>query len=352
MQSAIKQKEQRMDIEKIRDCRDKHKNRLFKKANVISVGLGYKVKGKEKTSELCLVVGVTKKVDRRSVSRHDLIPDELDGVKLDVVEVGYFKSLASEDLDPTQKHRPSPSGVSISHKNTAIGTGTFGCIVKKNGERFILSNNHILAASNDARIGDAIYQPGTHDGGTLNDQIGILDDFISISFNNTGGVIMGSPTCIVAKAAAIVANIFAKLLGRKHRLMAVNPKPAINYADCALARPINDGDILNDIIQIGAPVGVVSPALGMELKKYGRTSKYSTGTVLQVEATVRVSYGPNKMATFTDQIITGVLGKGGDSGSVALDLNNNLVGLLYAGSNITTVLSPMIKIFALLNISL
>ncbi len=47
---------------------------------------------------------------------------------------------------------------------------------------FILSNNHVLANSNTAAIGDPILQPGSHDGGTLtNDHIADLADFIPIS---------------------------------------------------------------------------------------------------------------------------------------------------------------------------
>ena len=67
------------------------------------------------------------------------------------------------DIDRTKYIRPAPGGVSIGHKD--ITAGTLGMLVqdKETGEILILSNNHILANSNDAKIGDRIMQPGPHD---------------------------------------------------------------------------------------------------------------------------------------------------------------------------------------------
>jgi len=58
--------------------------------------------------------------------------------------------------------------------------------------------------------------------------------------------------------------------------------------------------------------------------------------VLDVNATVKVSYGIF-ILTMQNQIITNYMAKGGDSGSALLDMNRNLVGLLFAGSSYVTV---------------
>ncbi len=42
-------------------------------------------------------------------------------------------------------------------------TGTLGSLVTKNGKQYILGNNHVLARSNAARIGEAIMQRGYGD---------------------------------------------------------------------------------------------------------------------------------------------------------------------------------------------
>src|SRR3546814_11925718 len=47
----------------------------------------------------------------------------------------------------------------------------------------MLSNNHVLANSNDSAVGDAILQPGTADGGAdPADRIAPLARFVEISF--------------------------------------------------------------------------------------------------------------------------------------------------------------------------
>ncbi len=51
----------------------------------------------------------------------------------------------------------------------------------------MLSNNHVLANSNDATAGDAILQPGPADGGRLGpDTIAVLERFCPIEFAPTG----------------------------------------------------------------------------------------------------------------------------------------------------------------------
>ena len=51
------------------------------------------------------------------------------------------------------------------------------------GQRLILSNNHVLANSNDAQVGDTVVQPGSIDGGhAVSDKIAELERFVPIEF--------------------------------------------------------------------------------------------------------------------------------------------------------------------------
>jgi delta-aminolevulinic acid dehydratase/porphobilinogen synthase len=72
----------------------------------------------------------------------------------------------------------------VGHFN--ITAGTLGCLVKKTAvdddEIFILSNNHVLADSNQAQIGNDIIEPSKLDGGT--DPIAKLTDFKTIFLDN------------------------------------------------------------------------------------------------------------------------------------------------------------------------
>jgi hypothetical protein len=92
--------------------------------------------------------------------------------------------------------------------------------------------------------------------------------------------------------------------------------------------------------------------LGMAINKSGRTTGFTTGEIEQVDVTVNVQYGEGKMAQFTDQLMAGPMSQGGDSGSAVLNQNNQLVGLLFAGSDTSTIINRIQNVFAALGVSL
>ena len=99
--------------------------------------------------------------------------------------------------------RPVPGGISIGH--TEITAGTFGCLVKRGSDTYILSNNHVIANSNDAQVGDVIIQPGPVDGGTSPaDDIARLAEFIPMSYQ--GDERDGGSTCPIATGFASGLN--------------------------------------------------------------------------------------------------------------------------------------------------
>jgi len=333
-----------MDIQKLVVVQKKNEKKLLKKANVVSVGYGYKFIDGKVTDEVVLIVGVTNKVSVRGLKKKDIVPKSIDDVNTDVQQVGKIKAL---QFDPTQRHRPAPPGSSLGHFN--ITSGTFGAVVKRNELKVILSNNHVLADSNNGQKGDAIYQPGPYDSGTSSDTIASLYDFVPISF---GGDVI-PPKCPVAKIVAKISNFCARVIGSKHRLYAVKSFQSLtNIVDAALALPIVPKDIKADIAEIGKPVGLKEATLGMEVQKFGRTTHYTKDIVVQLNVTTSVSYGSAGTAIFEKQIMAGPMSAGGDSGSTVLDMDNNLIGLLFAGSDQVTILNPIQDVFKLLNITL
>jgi hypothetical protein len=50
--------------------------------------------------------------------------------------------------------------------------------------------------------------------------------------------------------------------------------------------------------------------------------------------------------------MAGAMSQGGDSGSAVLDEENNLVGLLFAGSDTTTIINRIQNVFSALDITL
>ena len=73
--------------------------------------------------------------------------------------------------------------------------------------------------------------------------------------------------------------------------------------------------------------------------------------IQQIDVTADVDYGSGRTARFTDQLLAGPMSQGGDSGSAVLDDGNRLVGLLFAGSDSTTIINHIEHVFAALNIS-
>ena len=172
-------------------------------------------------------------------------------------------------VDRTKRYRPAPGGVSVGHRD--ITAGTLSCWVKKAGQLYLLSNNHVLANVNAGKKGDPILQPGAADGGTAVDELGKLYKFVPISLTETSG-------CPFANVITSVTNFFARLFGRKTRLKAFIPGEP-NLVDCAIAEPTRqfpyrDEDVLDAILEDdGALVkiaGEAEPEIGLAVKKSGR----------------------------------------------------------------------------------
>lgn len=316
---------------------------LMSKSNVVATGIGYKKASGKETEELCIVCSVESKKAKASLSKKDLIPKQIGDVVTDVLPNGPF--LARQN--PTGRFRPAPGGVSIGHVN--ITAGTLGCLVERDGTLYILSNNHVLANSNNASTGDPILQPGPTDGGrNPQDKIAELTDFVPITFEEGPD----QPDCPTASAVASVLNALASVSGSATRLKPHRIQQTENMVDAAIAQPLDPNDVENEILDIGSPAGVNEGVLGMQIKKSGRTTGFTTGVIQQVDVTVRVNYGANKVATFVDQLMAGSMSQGGDSGSAVLDNDDNIVGLLFAGSDTSTIINRIQHVFTALGVSL
>jgi hypothetical protein len=124
-------------------------------SNILGVGYGAKMVGSTSIEELAVRVYVRAKRAATHLRADERIPDQVNGRPTDVIAVDDLSALA----------RPVRCGVSVGHID--ITAGTLGAVVERGGgdeERYLLSNNHVLANSNEAEVGDPILEPGPVDG--------------------------------------------------------------------------------------------------------------------------------------------------------------------------------------------
>ncbi|HEV8263629.1 MAG TPA: CARDB domain-containing protein [Gemmatimonadales bacterium] len=243
------------------------------------------------------------------------LPAALDGVPVTTQVTGLFMAFS----DPTKRQRPAPMGFSVGHP--AITAGSIGArVIDPSGNVFVLSNNHVLANSNDAAIGDPALQPGPFDGGTAADEIGTLFAFQAIDFSG------GNNTIDAAIALSNTTNL-----------------DNVTPTDDGYGMP--GGGIYGDANGDGV-FDDRGALLGLNVQKYGRTTKLTHGQITGINATVDICYEVLiifciKSARFVDQLIIepGGFSGGGDSGSLIVsdDVNKSPVGLLFAGSSTQTI---------------
>ena len=294
------------EIAEITEVIEAHEREIFKYENVVGVGAGFKTAKGKLTRDIGLVVFVEKKMPKAEVLARGIVPKEIDGKKTDVVEVGRIEALPFKG-----SYRPAFPGCSIGHYR--ITAGTFGCMVQdKRTHAFkILSNNHVLANTNAARIGDPVLQPGRYDGGVYpRDMIARLEKYVPLSAST------------------------------------------YNLVDAAVAQPINLRYVIASIARLGIPTGTAQARLGWTVHKAGRTTQLTSGRVTATNASVKVGYGGGITLLFHNQILTTSIGAGGDSGSLLVDPYKRAVGLLFAGSSTITVHNHITNVLMALGVEM
>ncbi len=202
--------------------------------------------------------------------------------------------------------------------------GTLGSLIEdSSGRQYVLSNNHVLARSDHATVGDAIIQPG------------LIDNSCTPNGDGPGTTPVASLTAWLPLSAATT------------------------NADAAIAQ-VGSGTVstTGSILELGArqadgtlaaaPPGVSSTAgkgetgpLGLTIAKSGRTTGLTCGAITAVNVDVTVDYfddcaetKPYLTKTFTNQIgLTGTaFSDAGDSGALVVDASNaEPVGLYFTG---------------------
>lgn len=310
----------------------KSRGKILSYKNVVGVGVGYKHKGEEDTGEPALIVYVEKKLLPSDMSRRNLVPQTIDGLETDIVEIGRVKMLGVR----TSRERPCQPGVSVAHyKSTA---GTLGAVVKDRATKqlMVLSNNHVLANGSSiqeirARTGDPILQPGPYDGGKMDDRIGTLYRYVPLEKN------VSKSDCPVALAMSSWATRVLNIVKPDYEIRLYKRFKAENTVDCALAKLDSLEIAMASIMEIGDIREISEAKPGDRVQKSGRTTGLTKGVVKSVGTTLQVEMKEDEKVWFSDQVVTDMPSQPGDSGALVLKENRDVVGLLFAGSEKLTV---------------
>jgi hypothetical protein len=221
------------------------------------------------------------------------------------------------------------SGGSILDQDGAFCCGgTLGALVQDgDGVQHVLSNNHILARTNRASLGEDVVQPGRIDVGCAQvsaDVVADLSAYVPISFT------------------------------------------ADNQVDAAMAQ-VRAGAVSANgaILDVGVPSATpLAPSVGLGVKKSGRTTGLTTGTITATDVTVTIGYtkkcspgGRTMAARFINQfrVDSGAFSGDGDSGSLIVEnvpTEARPVGLLFAGSSNSTLANPVAAVLSALDVTM
>jgi hypothetical protein len=290
--------------------------------NVVGVGVGRKlVKGKP-TARQAVRLYVAQKLHADVVRPEQRLPGVIEGVQTDVVELGRLRAQAPVPSS-RKRRRPANPGSSIGFQLAGpsadlLMAGTLGAVVARDGQRFILSNNHVLAHENRLAVGAAIFQPGLLDrGDPATDTIAALSVFTPL--------VASGPNRVDCAIAAIQAS----------SLVATRPLSGVRK------------------LRSATPVAATE---GMSVEKVGRGSGHTTGVVFDVSADLTLAYDMGDLL-FVDQILIrspdGHFSDYGDSGALVVDTDSGrAVGLLIGGDGQYSVANHIEDVLTELGLSL
>jgi len=362
--------------------KQKHEKELLLRRLALGCSVGYKAKSGKMTDELCVIVYVYPK---QSEPAEELIPPQINGVKTDIQEskpMGAYAACASY-VSPSYDPLICSRLECMNEQKKAILSQR---IVNKVDYAYIRSVSREDIVSVAEQTGLFLEQ--------LREQLE-FDRRFGEPFRGPGGSI-GHYNVPIERIHP-GANKFMQEL-RKH----VVSKPT-ERSKPPLDGKRQDGPVLvpTEVAGLGRFTGrIADPRLGMKVRMSGATSGVKEGTIVGIDASLFIDYPPwmsrddlspslepvfspmigeigarfpldvlgfvesgipirfppepencplaksqrvnhRRRAFFTGQIVTTKMASRGDSGASLYDMEMNVVGMLFAGSESFTFFHPM-----------
>lgn len=329
--------EGRLSRAEIRPVKERIEDELLARPNVSGVDINEKITDGRKTGQLSIVVYVNEKLPKSKLRKGEEIPAEIDGIPTDVQQevVELQNSFAAvldlvAQIDAT-KYATIHGGIGmgpcrsihldppdVPSSGNYVFVGTLGAIVKDrtSGAHMGLTNFHVACVDSGWTVGDTMAQPSLVDGGHCP-----ADRFATLT------------------RAQLNENV-----------------------DCAVVTIDTSKTVDCTIEGIGDPKGTVAATIGTAVRKRGRTTELTFGTIDSIDVSVSIPYGDglgtvnlkHQIRVVPDTTHNARFSDHGDSGSVVVDGNNNVLGLLFGGTNSgsATFLNPIQKVLDALNVDL
>lgn len=315
----------REELAAIKPVKEAIEDDLLARPGVVGVDIGEKVSHGKKTGEPSILVFVEQKKPVKSLPPEEVVPPEVDGVKTDVQEMVIELQAARQLLVPAQQVDPTAysrlaGGISMGPARSVrmeppeveeageyVFVGTLGAMVRdrSSGAALAMTNFHVACVNDGWAEGDRMVQPGRPDGG----------DAATQQFGSLARAVLSENT------------------------------------DGAVVTVDQNKDWDSAVVDIGDVAGSTEARIGMAVQKRGRTTQHTFGTVASAEATLSLDYGDGlgtrtlrrQVRIVTDTAQSPRFSDGGDSGSVVMDMDRKVVGLLFAGSTdgSTTFANPI-----------
>src|SRR5919106_489672 len=222
--------------------------------NVIGTATGYRQKGGEFSTDVCVQVFVESNYSVDRLPSGSVVPNAVTAEGDRTVRTDVIESVPLDTFQDTTRYRPLPGGCSIGPQQS-VSAGTLGGWACDNSDDAIvlMTNNHVISNLDTLPAVTGICQPGRLDGGTFPaDQIGTIKRHVSLTT-----VPAGSPTL-----------------------------PAVTAVDAAIGTITVDRT--DNVIDIGPAIyEVQAPALGMNVQKREGAQRGSRPTAGSRPSTVR-----------------------------------------------------------------
>jgi hypothetical protein len=275
--------------EKMKEAQAKYRTSVMAIPGVHATGIGLKTIDGKSTDTFAIVVFVLKKKPLNEIPLNERVATEYEGFPIDVIESDLPEPLADEN-----KYRPVEAGCQIGIGN---GYGTLGCFVKDKEDESIciLSNQHVLQ-----KVNEVVFQSTLH---TRKDEIGRTKRVVYSQYVD-GGI------------ASFVKTKYTP-----------------------------------DILEIGYVQGahkITQKDVGSTVRKRGRTTGLTTGVLNVINY---YGYRADGSECY-DQLAPTLLTEHGDSGSVVVNDENKIIGMVWGKNNTTVMVDSIDHILSELNIEL